>query len=180
MNADPVVVAQTVVDQPEINHRDRALLESWLSMVIRKRLILVLFALPFLGACELYLASKRDITGAPICDVLGRQIVAGSGPTAAMTEGLPLGAFLGSRIGRDVYLIDELKTAEALESSCDGQATTWRNADTGRRYSVTPTRTYQGQAGWCREFTAVTEVQGRQQAIDGTACRQRNGTWKAT
>ena len=125
------------------------------------------------------MASKKDITGGPLCDVLGRQVVDRSGRTAATTEGLPLGAFLGSRIGRNVYLIDELKTTEALESSCDGHATTWRNADSGRRYSVTPTRTYQWQSGRCRAFTTVIETEGREQVIEGMACKQPDCTWKA-
>lgn len=148
--------------------------------MIRKRLVLVLLALPFLGACELYLASKPEITGGVLCNVLGHQVVDDSGRAAATSEGVPLGTFLGRRIGREIYLIDKLKTAEALESSCDGHATTWRNADTGQRYSVRPMRTYQGQSGRCRDFTTVAEDQGREQVVQGTACRQPDGTWKAS
>jgi surface antigen len=148
--------------------------------MIRKRLVLVLLVLPFLAACELYLASKPEITGGVICNVLGRQVVDDGGRAAATGEGVPLGRFLGGRIGREVYLIDELKTAEALESSCDGHATTWRNADTGQRYSVRPMRTYQGESGRCRDFTTVAENQGREQVIQSTACRQPDGTWKAS
>jgi hypothetical protein len=44
-----------------------------------------------------------------------------------------MGAFLRRRIGPGIYLIDELKTAEALVSSCEGHATTWRSVDTKRR-----------------------------------------------
>jgi surface antigen len=148
--------------------------------MIRKRLVLVLLALPFVGACELYLASKPEITGGVLCDVLGHQVVGDSSLAAATSGGVPLGIFLGRRIGREVYVIDELKTAEALESSCDGHATTWRNADTGQRYSVRPVRTYQGQSGRCRDFTTVAENQGREQVIQSTACRQPDGTWKAS
>jgi len=147
--------------------------------MVRRNLVAALLALPFLGACELYFASKRDITGGVLCDVLGHQVVDGSGRTAATIEGVALGAFLGSRIGHTVYLIDELKTAEALESSCDGHATTWRNTDTGQRYSVTPTQTYRWQSGRCRDFTTVTEDQGREQVTHGKACRQPDGTWRA-
>ena len=148
--------------------------------MIRKRLVLVLLALPFLGACELYLASKPEITGGLLCNVLGHQILEDSGRLAATSEGVQLGNFLGRRIGREVYLIDELKTAEALESSCDGHATTWRNTDTGQRYSVTPTQTYRWQSGRCRDFTTVAENQGRERVIHGTACRQMDGTWRVT
>jgi surface antigen len=146
--------------------------------MIRLRLAVALLALPFLGACELYLASRPEITGGVLCNMLGHQVVNDSNLTAAKSEGVPLGTFLGRRIGREVVLIDELQTAEALESSCDGHATTWRNAETGQRYSVTPTRTYQGQSGRCRDFTAVTEVGGREQVIHGTACRRPDGIWK--
>jgi surface antigen len=144
----------------------------------RTRLALVLLALPFLGACELYLASRPEITGGVLCEMLVHQVVDNSMRTAPASEGVPLGLFLGRRIGREVYLIDELKTAEALESSCDGHATTWRNADTGQRYSVRSMRTYQGQSSRCREFTTVAENQGREQVIEATACRQPDGTWK--
>ena len=143
-----------------------------------KRLVLVLFALPFLGACEMYFASKPEITGGVLCNLLGRQIMDDGDRSAATKDGVPLGTFLGRRIGREVYLIDELQTAEALESSCDGHATTWRNAQTGQRYSVKPLRTYQGQSGRCREFTTVAENRGREEVIEATACRQRDGTWK--
>ena len=145
----------------------------------RKRLVLGLLALPFLAACESYFASKPDITGGVVCNVLGRQIVDDSGPEAANSDVVRLATFLGRRIGRELYLIDELKTAEALESSCDGHATTWRNTDTGQRYSVTPTQTYLLQSGRCRDFTTVTEDEGREQLIHGKACRQPDGTWKA-
>jgi surface antigen len=147
--------------------------------MIRKRLVVVLLALPFLGACESYFASKPEITGGVLCNVLGRQVVDDSGPAAATSESVQLGRFLGRRIGREVYLIDELKTAEALESSCDGHATTWRNTDTGQRYSVTPTQTYRLPSGRCRDFTTVAENEGREQVIHGKACRQPDGTWKA-
>jgi surface antigen len=144
-----------------------------------KRLVLGLLALPLLGACESYFASKPEITGGVLCNVLGHQVVDDSGPAAATSESVRLGRFLGRRIGREVYLIDELKTAEALESSCDGHATTWRNTDTGQRYSVTPTQTHLLQSGRCRDFTTVAEDQGREQVIHGKACRQPDGTWKA-
>ena len=148
--------------------------------MIRKRLVVVLLALPFLGACELYLASKPEITGGVLCNVLGHQVVDDSSRGAATSESVPLGTFLGRRTSRQVYLIDELKTSEALESSCDGHATLWRNTDTDQRYSVRPMRTYQGQSGRCREFTTVAENEGREQVIKGTACRQPDGTWKAS
>ena len=128
----------------------------------------------FLGACESYSPPKEDIgmaTGA----VLG----SGDGQAVATIGGAALGAFLGSRIGRKMDQNDRKNTAEALETSREDSATTWRNPDTGQTYSVTPTHTYQGAAGPCRHFRTVTQIDGFDEVVQGTACRQPDGTWKA-
>jgi surface antigen len=149
----------------------------------RKHLVatLTVLALPFLGACETP-PSKEDIgmaTGAVLGGVLGHQVGSGSGRTIATVGGAALGAFLGSRIGRNMDHNDQRKTAEALERSANDRSTTWRNPDTGQVYSVTPTRTYASPSGPCRDFTTVTEIDGREEVVHGTACRQPDGTWKA-
>lgn len=152
-----------------------------MKVMICKPLVAALLALPLLTACETYEPSKQDIgmaTGAILGGVLGHQIGGGSGRTVATIGGAALGGFFGSRIGRNMDRNDQLKTAEALEKSRDGQAATWRNADNGQQYAVTPTKTYQGASGHCRDFTTVTEIEGRQEVVHGMACRQPDGTWK--
>ena len=32
----------------------------------------------------------------------------------------------------------------------------------------------------CRDFTTVTEIDGSRQQVQGTACRQPDGTWKTS
>lgn len=147
----------------------------------RKHLVATLLALPFLGACETP-PSKENIgmaTGAVLGGVLGHQVGSGSGRTIATVGGAALGAFLGNRIGRNMDHNDQRKTAEALERSPNDRSTTWRNPDTGQIYSITPTRTYASSSGPCRDFTTVTEIDGREEVVHGTACRQLDGTWKA-
>ena len=147
-----------------------------------KPLIAALLALLSLTACESHPPSKTDIgmvTGAVLGGALGHQVGHGSGQTAATIGGAALGAFLGSRVGTGMDRSDQLKTAEALETSKDGQAKSWLNPDTGQHYSVMPTRSYQGASGPCREFTTVMEVRdGRRELVNGTACRQPDGTWR--
>ena len=42
-----------------------------------------------------------------------------------------------------------------------------------------PTRTYQGDSGTrCRDFTATSEIDGRDEVVNGTACKQPDGAWK--
>ena len=152
-------------------------------VLMRNHIVAALLAMPLLVSCETYSPSKQDIgmaTGAIVGGVLGHQIGGGSGKTVATIGGAALGAFVGNRIGRNMDRNDQLKTAEALEKSRDGQATTWRNGDSGQQYSVTPTKTYQGASGHCREFTTVSEIEGRNEELHGTACRQPDGTWKTS
>ncbi|MGB8433170.1 MAG: RT0821/Lpp0805 family surface protein [Burkholderiales bacterium] len=146
-----------------------------------KYLIAAFLALPFVGACESYSPSKEDVgmvTGAVLGGVLGHQIGGGTGKTVATIGGAVLGGFLGSQIGRKMDRDDQLKTAQALETSRAGQTTTWRNPDTGQTYSVTPTQTHQSPSGPCRDFKTVTEIDGREEVVHGTACRQPDGTWR--
>ena len=74
---------------------------------------------------------------------------------------------------------DRAHTTHALNTSADGESTAWRNDATGLRYSVTPTRTYQADAGGrCRDITTVAQIDGREEVVHVTACRQPDGTWK--
>ena len=106
------------------------------------------------------------------------QIGHGSGRTIATIGGAALGGFIGSRVGRNMDENDQRKAAQALETSPDAHATSWRNPNTGQRYSVTPTRTYDGSKGPCRDFETTTDIDGRTETVHGTACRQPDGTWK--
>jgi surface antigen len=148
---------------------------------MRKGLATALLALSFLAACDSN-PSKEEIgmaTGAVLGGVIGHQFGSGSGNTIATIGGAALGAFVGSRIGRSMDRDDQRKTAAALESSPDNRATTWKNPNTGQNYSVTPTRTYDGASGPCRDFNTTTVIDGREEVVHGTACRQPDGSWKA-
>jgi surface antigen len=150
-------------------------------MLIRKPFVALIVALPLLGACESN-PSKQDIgmaTGAILGGVLGNQVGHGAGRAVATVGGAALGGFLGSRLGGRMDREDQLKASGALERSRDGLSTSWRNPNNGQIYSVTPTRTYDGASGPCREFTTTTDIDGREEVVHGTACRQPDGTWKA-
>lgn len=138
-------------------------------------------ALALLAACESQ-PSKQDIgmaTGAVLGGVIGHQIGGGRGQAVATIGGAALGAFVGSRVGRNMDRNDQARTTHALDKSADGESTAWRNDETGTRYAVTPTRTYRGDSGLCRDFTSVAQIEGRDEVVHGTACKQPDGTWKA-
>ena len=152
--------------------------------MMRKYLTPALLVLPLLAACESNSPPKQDVGmagGVVVGGVLGHQIGHGSGQTVATIGGAALGAFLGSRVGARMDRSDQLQAEQALETSKNGQAKSWRNRDSGQYYLVMPTRSYEGAAGRCREFTTVTEFDdGHRRLVSGTACRQPDGSWRAS
>jgi surface antigen len=133
-----------------------------------------------LVACESP-PSKQDIgavTGGVLGGLLGAQVGQGSGRTLAIIAGAVAGAFAGSHIGKTMDQSDRQKTAQALETAPTGSPTAWRNPDTGSTYTVTPTRTYASASEPCRDFTTKAVIDGRDEVVHGTACRQPDGNWQ--
>jgi surface antigen len=115
--------------------------------------------------------------------VLGSQIGGGMGRTVAIIGGTVLGGLLGSEIGKSLDNADRaaMKTAEQKAYTAPvGQSIAWNNPDSGHSGAVTPTRegrdTVTGAT--CREFKSSVNVDGKQEAVTGTACQQADGTWK--
>jgi surface antigen len=75
---------------------------------------------------------------------------------------------------------DRLKASAALETVRTDVPTQWVNPDTGHEYTLTPTQTYDGDAGPCREYVLDALIGGETQRIYGTACRQADGSWQVT
>ena len=61
-----------------------------------------------------------------------------------------VGGFVGGNIGRQMDDGDRYRAGEALESTPTYQSSSWENPDTGNRYTVTPTRTYNDSGRACR------------------------------
>ncbi len=110
--------------------------------------------------------------------LLGSQFGGGGGQIAATIIGAGAGAFIGNQIGKSMDDTDRLKAQQALNDSKTGQSTAWKNPDTGDSYTITPTKTYQQDNSYCREYTQTATVAGKPQQVYGTACRQPDGTWK--
>lgn len=123
------------------------------------------------------------LAGAALGGLVGSQIGSGTGNAVAIGAGVVAGGFLGNRIGKSLSCQDQEKhyatTQNALETQKTGQTSTWTNPDSGHSGEITPTRTYTSADGMpCRDFTQTIYVDGKYEQIDGTACRQPDGTWK--
>ena len=124
--------------------------------------------------------TKQDqgvIIGAIAGGILGHQVGGGSGQVLATIVGTMAGAAIGGSIGRTMDETDRLNAAVALENVRSGVPSTWVNPDTGYEYVVTPTNTYDSDAGPCREYTLDAKIGGETEQIYGTACRQADGSW---
>lgn len=131
-----------------------------------------------LSACQS--PPTQQQTGTVVGGVLGSQVGKGSGRAAATVLGTLVGAALGGAVGRSMDENDRLKTAQALETARTGQSRTWTNPDTRTTYTVTPTRTRETTTGPCREYTVDARIGGQDEKVYGQACRQRDGSWRAT
>ncbi|HKJ76492.1 MAG TPA: RT0821/Lpp0805 family surface protein [Gammaproteobacteria bacterium] len=118
------------------------------------------------------------VIGGVLGGLLGSQVGGGRGRTAAIIAGTMAGAAIGGAVGRSMDEVDRMKTAATLENVRTGVSSSWRNPDTGHRYSVTPTETYETSRGPCREYTIDADIGGRTEKVYGTACRQSDGSWR--
>lgn len=139
----------------------------------------------FLVACGSEMMPSKQTTGAVIGGlgggIAGSQIGSGRGRDVAMVVGTLLGAAIGGAIGSSMDQTDVLRTQQALNYNRTGQPVSWQNPDTQAQYTVTPTRTFRDNVGQdCRNYTTVAIIDGRREELHGTACRQPDGTWKAT
>jgi surface antigen len=124
--------------------------------------------------------------------VLGSLIGAGAGAGIAAAAGAGggwiagasiMGALLGGAIGNRLDARDKRMAAEAAQRAFEqnqaGQASVWRNPDSGNSGSITPTRTYQLANGqYCREYQQTITIGGQPHQAYGTACRQPDGSWR--
>jgi surface antigen len=120
------------------------------------------------------------IIGGILGGVLGSQVGEGSGRTVATIVGTIAGAAIGGSVGRSMAETDRLKTAQALETVHTGVPARWVNPDTGNRYVVVPTRTFEDGGHPCRDYTVDATIAGSHEKVLGTACRQPDGSWRAT
>jgi len=123
---------------------------------------------------------KGTAAGAVVGGVVGSTVGGGTGRTVAIVAGTLAGALIGGHIGQKMDEADRLKAAQALENTPTGQPASWKNPDSGDQYTMTPTRTYETSAGPCRDFTVNAMVDGKPEKVQGSACRQADGTWKTT
>ncbi len=107
---------------------------------------------------------------------------AAGGGTEGILAGVLLGGLLGGAVGNVLDNEDRRYAAAAaqhgLEYAPSGTPSDWHNPDSGHYGRVTPRRTWETPYGYCREFTSEVTIDGWTEEVQGTACRQRDGSWR--
>jgi len=150
---------------------------------MRRSALVLTLVLPLavtVGACE----SKQDsgtVVGAVAGGVLGNQFGKGAGKVFGTVAGAVVGGIVGNEIGksldqRDRQLAQQAEM-DAWERGPPGRPVRWRNPDNGRYGEIVADDYYDRGGSRCRNFVHKVWIDGRPQAMRGTACRNPDGTW---
>ena len=120
--------------------------------------------------------------GAAAGGLAGAQIGKGSGQLAATAGGVLLGALLGNSIGSSLDKADSVYAERSLQQALRGKSGkryrwTDREADASGEF-IPLNDARRTDEGYCREFQQNVVVGGRSERAYGTACQQRDGSWR--
>ena len=131
---------------------------------------------------------NREVIGAVLGGAAGAVIGSKIGERGDRDErfvttvgGAVIGAVVGGAIGKSMDDADQACAAQALEYANFKQSVKWHNKSRGAFYTVTPVGIVPaaGKGLECRRYSMVSEQQdGRRETSGGTACRQRDGSWR--
>ncbi len=121
------------------------------------------------------------VVGAVAGGAIGNQFGKGDGRTAATIAGVLIGGIIGSDIGRQLDENDRRRASNAeyaaLESGRSGEASEWRNPDSGHYGRIVPQRPYKVGGRDCRNYTHTIYIDGQPETMRGRACRNGDGSW---
>ena len=86
-------------------------------------------------------------------------------------------ALVGEAASRSMDDTDLMMILLALENGSADVPSRWRNPRTGNLYSFTSRRSHDATGGHCFEYSMEAVNGERHNRIDGTACRQPDGSW---
>jgi surface antigen len=100
--------------------------------------------------------------------------------TEATLIGAVAGGLLGYIIGNEMDKYDRQQLNHVYERGVSGQTDAWRNPDNGNSYQVTPQPAYSNPTTNqpCRQAKIQSVIDGKQQTVHSTACRDNNGQWR--
>ncbi|OGT36392.1 MAG: hypothetical protein A3F11_09600 [Gammaproteobacteria bacterium RIFCSPHIGHO2_12_FULL_37_14] len=142
--------------------------------------LIVLICTSLVGCSSMTNQDVGTITGGVAGGLLGSTVGQGSGRMLAIAAGTLAGAYIGGAIGKNMDDNDRARMNQALENNSVNQPAYWHNTNTGTNYKVVPTKNVSVDGNeYCREYQTIATINGKQQRMYGTACRQPDGSWQA-
>lgn len=92
--------------------------------------------------------------------------------------GTVIGVIVGRSIGRQMDDTDRQCTGQVLERAPDHLTVRWRNPQNGLEFEVTPTRTFEDGARYCRDYVTRSLRSGTSTSTRAVACRNPDGSWQ--
>lgn len=138
-----------------------------------RRAMAVLVMASSLAVAGCATTDKEDL-GTAIGGALGAWIGhrVDDGGAGGIVAGALAGALLGRVIGRYMDQSDRERLAKTLNEAPSGQEVRWENEETGNDFRVVPTSDYYDRGDKeCRTFDQAVVVDGRQETMQGIACR---------
>lgn len=117
--------------------------------------------------------------------VAGGAVVGGGIGAAVATGGTSIavgaiaGGIIGGVIGYNMPSSDKAHMYQAMNSTPTHHHKHWKNKHTQTSYNLTPTSNRMAYNGYqnCRTYDLTSMHNGRKQEVQGTACRQPDGSW---
>lgn len=147
-----------------------------------RRLVAVAVVAAMLGGCAgMTKEDQGTIFGGVLGGLGGSMLGGGNGRILGTIAGTFAGGYLGRTVGRYMDDQDKMLHERAVEKAVTyGSSNAWENPRTGHHGRVEAGRQYQTNLGYCREYTEVITIDGRSTSAHGTACQERNGSWRIT
>lgn len=142
-------------------------------IVSLRRVVVVpaLVAVFLITGCES--TEKRDLgtlIGGAVGAWIGHEV--DDGGAGGIVLGALAGAFVGRMIGEYMDQSDRERLQQTIEDTPSGQTVNWTNENTGNDFMVTPTSEHYAEGDkQCRTFDQVVIVDGREEVMQGVACR---------
>ena len=118
------------------------------------------------------------VIGAAAGGAIGSQVGKGENRQIAIVLGTVVGAVIGAQIGRDMDETDRACIGHALELAGDKKRVTWKGADGGATYLLTPLRGFEQNGAHCREFDLRVTSGKNKETSRAKACPAGDGNWR--
>ena len=128
---------------------------------------------------------NREVIGAVLGGAVGAAVGSKVGKDSderfiTTVGGAVIGAVVGGAIGKSMDDADQACASQAMEYANFKQSVKWHNPRRGAHYTMTPLGIVPaaGKGLECRRYSMLTERGGLKDNVEGTACRQRDGSWR--